>query len=454
MNYFEKLATSTQEQNRIPDEAYVQYGVKRGLRNKDGTGVLVGLTSVSTVVGYSVEDGKVRPRHGELYYRGIEINEIVKLITAAGCCGYERAAYVLLFGRLPDEEEFREFVSHLRDMMVLPTNFARDVLNTFRTNNIMNSLGRSVLTMYSMDKTPEDLSLPNQIRQAMELTARIFSLVPYAYHVIQHAFHGKSLIIHRPDPELSLSENFLRLLREDGEFTGVEARLLDLAFALHADHGGGNNSTFVTRAVTSTMTDIYSAIGAAIGSLKGPLHGGANRRVVQMMSDLRENVRNPTNRDQVRDYLRRILTKEAFDRSGKIYGLGHAVYTLSDPRAVILREHARVLAAEKGREDELAMYELVEREAPLVFGEMKTTGKAGISANVDFYSGFVYDLLGIPAEVFTPIFAIGRMVGWCAHRVEMLSNPVKIDRPAFGTICKHSREDASRGCPACRSGEK
>lgn len=454
MNYFEQLAAETKQRNHIPPEAYIRYGVKRGLRNEDGTGVLVGLSSVSAVIGYAVVDGNVRPMDGELYYRGIEINDVVKTITDGDCCGFEKAAALLLFGEVLEGERMDDFVRRLRQMMIMPDNFVRDVLNTFRTKNIMNSLGRSVLTMYTLDKNPDELSLPNQVRQAMELIARIVTLVPYAYHVIQHAFHGKSLIVHRPDPELSLSQNFLRLLRPSGEFSETEARLLDLAFTLHADHGGGNNSTFVTRAVSSTMTDFYSAIGAAIGSLKGPLHGGANHRVVQMMADLRENVKDPTNREQVREYLGKIMRKEAFDRSGKIYGVGHAVYTSSDPRAIILRDHARALAAEKGRSEELAAYELVEQEAPLVFAEIKKGGKPAISANVDFYSGFVYDLLGIPPEVYTPMFAIGRMVGWCAHRLEMMSNPAKIVRPAFGSICEYCREKSSHVCAVCRFNDK
>jgi len=313
----------------------------------------------------------------------------------------------------------------------------------------MNSLGRSVLTLYSIDDDAADLSLTNQVRQAMELIARMVVLVPYSYYVIRHAFHGGSLIMHPPDPELSLAQNFLKLLRPDSEYTDLEARVLDLSMLLHADHGGGNNSTFVTRAVSSTMTDIYSAVAASIGSLKGPLHGGANTHVVRMMDDLKATVSNPTSESEVTDYLVKVLNKDAYDRSGKIYGIGHAVYTLSDPRAVVLKEQARELAADSGKDEEFAMYDLVEKLAPAIFQEFKGTDKP-MSANVDFYSGLVYDFLKIPREVFTPLFAIGRMAGWCAHRLELMSNPVKIVRPAFRVICDYCSSGKDGACPVCR----
>ncbi len=346
---------------------------------------------------------------------------------------------------MPEKAQLKEFSLRLGEMRRFPENFVRDVLQTFRTGNIMNALGRSILTLYSIDPNPEDLSPANQIRQAMEMIAKIGSLVPYAFNIIEHHIHDRSLFIHKPDPMLSAAENFLRLLRPSAEYSDVEARTLDLALFLHADHGGGNNSTFVTRAVSSTMTDFYSSIGAAIGSLKGPLHGGANAKVVEMMDDLVANVRNPHSRDEVRDYLFRLLEGKAFDGSGKIYGIGHAVYTASDPRTAILRDNARQLALETGRADLLETFELVEREAPDVFRVFKNQPDTVISANVDFYSGFVYDCLKIPREVFTPIFAIGRMAGWAAHRVEVMTNPVKIMRPGYKTLCRYCRT-AGEGC--------
>jgi citrate synthase len=439
MEYYDLLAKAATGNNFIPPEAYGKYNVKRGLRNEDGTGVLAGITTISSVYGRRKEEGIVYPVEGRLFYRGLDIGDMVRDFAGDHRFAYEKAAYLLLFGDLPEGSQLKEFSLRLGEMRRFPDNFVRDVLQTFRTGNIMNALGRSVLTLYSIDNRADDLDPANQVRQAMEFIAKIGSLVPYAYHVIQHHFHDKSLFIHKPDPMLSAAENFLRLLRPSAEYTAVEARTLDLALFLHADHGGGNNSTFVTRAVSSTMTDFYSSIGAAIGSLKGPLHGGANAKVVAMMDDLIANVDNPHSRDDVRDYLFRTLDGKAFDRSGKIYGVGHAVYTRSDPRTGILKENARDLARETGREDILEVFELVEEEAPKVFAEHKNQPDLVISANVDFYSGFVYDCLRIPREVFTPIFAIGRMAGWCAHRLEVMTNPVKIMRPGYKTLCKYCR---------------
>ncbi len=439
-SYFERMSQIAETANYIPNERYTEHSVKRGLRNEDGSGVLVGLTTIANVIGYSKDEaGVVHPIEGQLRYRGMEIRQIVEDVEKIGRFGFEETAYLLLFGDEPNESQRQEFIETMAGMRVLPDNFARDVLQTFRTGNIMNALARSVLTLYSIDDKADDLDLPNQLRQAMELIARLPVLVPYAHHVIQHSIHRKSLIVHRPDPTLSTAENFLMLLRPNKEFTETEASLLDLALLLHADHGGGNNSTFVTRAVSSTMTDFYSAIGAAIGSLKGPLHGGANLQVVRMMEDMKNTVKNPHSRDEVRDYLFKLLNKQAYDGAGKIYGMGHAVYTYSDPRAIILRERARKLAQENDREGELAMYELVEQEAPKVFQEFRKNPKAIISANVDFYSGFVYESMNIPRDLFTPLFAMGRMVGWAAHRIEMLSNPVKIMRPAYASVCQYCR---------------
>jgi citrate synthase len=445
MTYYSTLAKLATANNFVPPDAYNRYGVKRGLRNEDGTGVPVGITTISNVMGHEKIDGIAHPVPGKLFYRGLDVETLAQDFAGDHRFSFEKSLFLLLFGDQPDEAQLSEFIPQLGEMRNLPGNFVRDVLQTFRTPNIMNALGRAVLTLYSIDNKPDDLSLDNQVRQAMELNARLVSLVPYAYHVIQAHFNNGSLIIHKPDPSLSTAENFLSLLRPSGEYTETEARILDLALFLHADHGGGNNSTFVTRSVSSTMTDFYSAIGAAIGSLKGPLHGGANAKVMEQMEDLRRNVVNPQSRDQIREYLFKVLSKEAFDGSGKIYGVGHAVYTLSDPRAIILRENARQLAVEKGREEELETFRIVEEEAPKVFQEFRNSPNANISANVDFYSGFVYDMLDIPREVFTPIFAIGRMAGWAAHRLEVMSNPVKIMRPAYRTICKFCRT-SGEGC--------
>ncbi len=443
MSYFDELSVVAEEMNRIPADLFSKYGVKRGLRNEDGSGVLVGLTTVSNVLGYRKTDQGVLPVEGEQFYRGVEIRNLVDNLGPNPRYAFERSAFLLLFGKDPSPEEMSAFIAEIGAMRQLPIHFVRDVLETCPTRDIMIALSRAVLSMYSLDPRADDLSLPNQIRQGMELIARLPVLVPYAYHILQHAFHEGSLIVHRPDPELSTAENFLRLLRPNSEYTPTEAATLDLALLLHADHGGGNNSTFVTRAVSSTLTDFYSAIAASIGSLKGPLHGGANLHVVEMMRSLRAWVNNPLSRDEVRDFLFRLLRKEVHDRLGKIYGMGHAVYTLSDPRAGILRDHARALAKEQGREEELATYELVEQEAPLVFKEFRKDPDMVICANVDFYSGFVYESLNIPKQVFTPLFAASRIVGWAAHRIELMSNPVKIMRPAYKHVCKYCKEAKS-----------
>lgn len=448
MSYFDELSVIAENMNHIPSDLYTKHGVKRGLRNEDGSGVLVGLTTVSNVVGYKKTEAGVLPVEGEQHFRGIEIRKLVNDMGPHPRYQFERTAYLLLFGENPTPEQLTRFNEELASMRALPINFVRDVLETCPTRDIMISLSRAVLSMYSLDPKADDLSLPNQIRQGMELIARMPVLVPYAYHILQHAFHEGSLIVHRPDPNLSTAENFLRLLRPNSEYTPTEAETLDLALLLHADHGGGNNSTFVARAVSSTLTDFYSAIAAAIGSLKGPLHGGANLQVVEMMRSLRTWVNNPLSRDEIRDFLFRLLRKEVHDRQGKIYGLGHAVYTKSDPRAGILRDHARALAKEQGREEELAMYELVEQEAPKVFQEYRKEDDV-ICANVDFYSGFVYECLNIPKQVFTPLFAASRIVGWSAHRIELMSNPVKIMRPAYKHVCKYCKE--SKACDTdCR----
>jgi citrate synthase len=453
MERFETLGEIARHNNEIRPSCYQRYNVKDGLRNADGSGVLVGLTTISAVIGYQKIDEELIPVPGQLKYRGIEVGELVKSFREAGRYGFEETAYLLLFGHRPSMDERLWFEQTLGGMRALPKNFARDVLQTFRTPDIMNALGRSILTLYGIDENPEDLTLGNQVRQAMEMVARVATLVPHAHYSIQQGFHGDSLIIHRPDPALGTAENFLRLLRPDKSFTEVEARVLDTTLVLHADHGGGNNSTFSTRVVSSTLTDTYSALGAAIGSLKGPLHGGANVRVAKMMDDIKERLGPRPKRDALRGYLLDVLAGKALDGSGKIYGLGHAVYTLSDPRALILKEEARDLAVEKGREDDFALYEAVEELAPGVLQEYKNNPDAAVCINVDFYSGFVYDSLRFPREVFTPLFAVGRMPGWTAHRIEMLTNHVKIMRPAYKTVDATCRPRSATMCDHCARNE-
>ncbi|MBM4371968.1 MAG: citrate synthase [Deltaproteobacteria bacterium] len=433
MGYFETYGNIARQSNDLSPEDFKRFGVKVGLRNEDGTGVLVGLTRISSVVGYEKTEDRVIPVPGRLIYRGHDVEELVSRPLNRRHLAFEESAFLLYFGHLPSAAEFELFLSTLGDMRDLPLNFCRDVLMTFRTRNIMNALGRAILTLYSIDENPEELSLGNQVRQAMTMLARFGTLTAYSYHAIQQAFHGRSLYIHAPDPKLSTAENFLRLLRPAADFTELEARTLDVCLVLHADHGGGNNSTFSTRVLTSTLTDFYSAVGAAVGSLKGPLHGGANQKVVEMMDDLRAQAGPRPTREAVRAYLLALLSGAAFDRLGKIYGLGHAVYTLTDPRTLVLRDYARRLAEEKGRVADFELYAMVEELAPDVFQEHKRSDRS-ICVNVDFYSGFVYECLGIPREVFTPLFAIARVAGWAAHRLEVLSNPVKIMRPAFRTL--------------------
>jgi citrate synthase len=438
-DYFERMRAVATMQNEIDRRLYGLFQVKNGLRNANGSGVLVGLTNISTVVGYEKIDEQVVPIDGKLYYRGFDVEELIKAYQQDDRFGFEETAYLLLFGVLPNPGELGEFSARLGEMRVLPKDFPRDVLMTFHTRDIMNALARSVLTFYSMDPLADDLAPANQVRQAMELTARVQPIVPWAYYIIQQGVYDGSLILHRPDPKLSTAENLLAMLRPTREYSDLEAKTLDAALVLHADHGGGNNSTFTARVVSSTGTDIYSAIGAAIGSLKGPLHGGANAQVVAMMRDIRASVANPFDRDQLRAYLFKVLRKEVGDRSGKIYGFGHAVYTRTDPRAIILREYARKLAEHKGRQEEFAVYETVEREARALLVETKKANEKPVCSNVDFYSGFVYDCLGIPHEVFTPLFALSRMAGWVAHRVELMTNEPKIVRPAYKYIGRRAQ---------------
>lgn len=421
------------ENNAINADLFDEYGVKRGLRDKNGKGVLSGLTNISLIKSSEEIDGKTVPCDGQLYYRGYNIFDLVRGFQKDDRFGFDECAYLLLFGNLPDKEQLSEFKKTLGYSMTLPTNFVRDVIMKAPSHDIMNSLTKSVLTLASYDENVMDMSLDNVLRQSLMLISVFPMLSVYGYHAYNHYECDDSLYIHRPDPNLSTAENLLRMLRPDMSYTPIEAKVLDAALVLHMEHGGGNNSTFTTRVVTSAGSDTYSVIAAALSSLKGPKHGGANIKVVQMMEDLRRNVDDTSDEEQVRAYLYRLLNKEAFDRSGLIYGMGHAVYSISDPRAKVFKSFVERLATEKNRHKDFELYSMIERLAPEVIAEKCRIYK-GVSANVDFYSGFVYSMLDIPLELYTPIFAIARIVGWSAHRMEELINVDKIIRPAYKSI--------------------
>lgn len=427
------LAVMAEKSCKIDESLFKQYDVKRGLRNADHTGVLVGLTRVGSVVGYEKIDGILQAIDGKLIYRGIDINDLVHGCQDAGRPGFDETVFLLLFGRLPKKEELSVFSDGLAEMRALPENFNRDMILTMKGKDIMNMLARSILALYTLDEQADDTSISNIVRQSISLIAKFPTIAVYSYHAMRHLIYYDTLTVRYPDKKLTTAENFLYMLK-GYEFTDLEAELLDLCLVLHAEHSGGNNSTFTTRVVSSSGTDTYSAIVAAIGSLKGPLHGGANLQVIEMMDNIKSNVKNWANDDEVADYLRRITRKEAHDRSGKIYGFGHAVYTVSDPRALLLKEKARLLSKEKGREDEMALYEAIERIGPEIFYEFKGSKDKLISPNVDFYSGFVYDCLKIPKELYTPLFAISRISGWCAHRLEEMISGRRIIRPAYKTV--------------------
>ena len=417
----------------IPNELYIANKVFRGLRDLNGNGVMAGLTNISQVTAKKIVDGVEIPMEGELYYRGIDVRTIVDGFLKENRFGFEETVYLLLFGDLPKEKELDEFSDLLKDYCVLPTKFARDVIMKAPSNDMMNVLARSVLTLYHYDETPDDTSVANVLRQSIALIARFPLLAAYGYHAYNHYGRGQSLILHQPDPKLSFAENFLHILRPTQEYSELEARILDLSLVLHAEHGGGNNSSFTVRVVSSSGTDTYSAIAAALGSLKGPKHGGANLRVMGMIEDLKKQVSDWTSEVQVSDYLLKLLNKQAYDRAGLIYGIGHAVYSLSDPRAKVFESFVKQLSAEKGREDEYQLYALIARIAPEIIAEKRKMYK-GVSANIDFYSGFVYDMLNLPTELYTPIFAIARVAGWSAHRIEELVTSSKIIRPAYKSV--------------------
>jgi citrate synthase len=419
----------------IDNDLYGKYEVKRGLRDISGKGVLVGLTEISEIVSYIIEDGDYVPCEGKLFYRGINIEKIVQGFMSEDRFGFEEVCFLLLFGHLPGKNEFAEFAGLLERYAPLPNNFIRDTIMNAPSRDMMNSLAKSVLTLYAYDDNPDDTSISNVIRQSIRLIARFPLLAIYGYQSFAHYHNSQSLVIHPPKPGLSIAENFLYMLRPDSRYSRFEAQILDLALVLHAEHGGGNNSTFTTHVVSSSHTDTYSTMAAALGSLKGPRHGGANIKVVQMFRDMRETVADWRDDGEITAYLEKILNREAFDRSGLIYGIGHAVYSLSDPRARIFRRFVERLAAEKNRRDEYELYARVEHLAPQVIGRLRKMYK-GVSANVDFYSGFVYSMLDLPEELYTPLFAVARIAGWCAHRIEELANAGKIIRPAYKSVSK------------------
>lgn len=420
------------EADKIDLSLFDEYGVQRGLRDKNGNGVLAGLTNISRIESFKLENGQKVPCEGKLWYRGYDCIELVNGFRRKRY-GFEEIAYLLLFGELPTEKQLMEFGEILAVRRTLPTNFTRDVIMKAPSSDIMNSLTRSVLTLASYDRNCSDTSIENVLRQCIGLISVFPMLAVYGYHAYNHYTNDESMYIHRPQKRLSTAENLLMMLRPDKQYTELEARVLDIALVLHMEHGGGNNSTFTTRVVTSSGSDTYSVIAAALSSLKGPKHGGANIKVVEMMRDIENNVSDWEDEDAVRNYLQRILNKEVFDKKGLIYGMGHAVYSLSDPRAQVFKGFVQQLAAAKGREKDFALYSMIERLAPEVISQKAHIYK-GVSANVDFYSGFVYSMLEIPLEMYTPIFAIARIAGWSAHRLEELINMDKIIRPAYKSV--------------------
>ena len=432
----EMLTEICKENSRIDASLYPKYDVKRGLRDINGKGVLAGLTQISNIVSKKVIDGEEVPCEGELYYRGINVEDLTKGFLDEKRFGFEEATYLLLFGRLPNQEELKDFCRILATQRTLPTNFVRDVIMKAPSRDMMNTLSRSVLTLYSYDENPEDISLPNVLRQCINLISVFPMLSVYGYQAHKHYNLDDSLYIHNPEKNLSTAENILLMLRPDKKYSSLEAEILDLALVLHMEHGGGNNSTFTTHVVSSSGTDTYSAIAAALGSLKGPKHGGANIKVVSMFQDMKETLKDWEDEEEIVDYLTKLLHKEAFDHAGLIYGMGHAVYSLSDPRARIFRSFVEKLSAEKGYEKEFALYDAVSRLAPKIIADERQIYK-GVSPNVDFYSGFAYSMLGLPVELYTPIFAIARIAGWSAHRLEEVAINGKIMRPAYKNIGEH-----------------
>ncbi|MBQ3687782.1 MAG: citrate/2-methylcitrate synthase [Treponema sp.] len=431
--FINKLSILAQNNDPIDHSLYEKYDVKRGLRYADGRGVLVGLTRIGDVVGYEMQDGKKVAIPGRLVYRGYSVEDIVRDTESRHEFGYEQCVYLLLFGELPTRRQLDEFKSFLGELRTLPPNFTEDMIMKAPSGDIMNKIARGVLASYSYDPDPENRDIANILRQCIELISRFSTLAAYGYQAKRRYYDGKSMYIHNPGPELSTAENFLRLIRSDRSYTQSEAEILDLALILHAEHGGGNNSSLTVHVVSSADTDTYSAIAAAVGSLKGRRHGGANIRVMEMMDDIKSNVADWSNENEIAEYLRKIARKEAFDHTGLIYGQGHAVYTISDPRATLLRDKAGELAKEKGCEEEFNLYRSIEKLAPKILEEFHGSEKK-ICTNVDFYSGFVYTMLNIPRELFTPLFAIARIAGWSAHRIEEIVAGGRIYRPAYKNV--------------------
>ncbi len=432
-----ELADLCKKNNVINPELYAKYDVKRGLRDVSGKGVLTGLTEICEILSHTIVDNDYVPCEGKLYYRGIDIEEIIRGFTSEERFGFEEATYLLLFGKLPNANQLSEFNDLLERYRELPPSFVRDIIMKAPSQDMMNTLARSVLTLYSYDEMADDISTENVLRQCLQLIAVFPLLSVYGYQAYSHYHKGKSLVIHQPKKGLSTAENILYMLRPNMKYTELEAKILDIALVLHAEHGGGNNSTFTTHVVTSSGTDTYSAVAASLGSLKGPRHGGANIKVMKMFDDMKENIKNWEDEEEVSAYLADLLNKKAFDKSGLIYGMGHAVYSISDPRANVLKQYVQSLSEEKGMLEEFRLYEMVERLAPEIIGRERKMYK-GVSANVDFYSGFVYHMLDLPKELYTPIFAMARISGWSAHRLEELINAGKIIRPAYKSVTKLS----------------
>jgi len=431
--FLRDLCEAYQENNHIDPSCYERWDVKRGLRNADGTGVVAGVTEIANVRGYYIQDGERVPMAGQLTYRGIDLGELVSGFLAEGRFGYAETAFLLLLGALPSAKQLAEFEGFIDAHHALPPMFTEDMILKAPSPDVMNKLARAVLTLYSYDDNPEDMTLSSELRRSMVLIARCPQIVAHAYAAKRHYYDHESLYLHMPQPGLSMAENFLWAVRHDNKYTAEEARLLDLCMVLHAEHGGGNNSAFTCRVLTSTGTDLYSAIGAAVGSLKGPRHGGANKKVMEMFTAIEDDVRDWRDDEEIAMSLQKVLDRRLGDGSGLIYGMGHAIYTLSDPRAVLLKKFARELAESKGMSDEFALYEAVERLTPQVMAQRGA--RKVVCANVDFFSGFVYKMLGIPMELYTPLFAMARMTGWCAHRLEELFSPgARIIRPAYKVV--------------------
>jgi citrate synthase len=431
-----RLSENVQKASLIESGLFEKYNVKRGLRNADHTGVLVGLTNIGDVIGYEKEGDKLIPVEGKLIYRGIDVEDLVNGAIKQKRHGFDEVVYLLLSGKLPDKQELKDFMEYMSELRDLPDQFTNDMILSLKGKSVMNMLARSVLGLYVLDPMAEDTSVENLVSQSLNLIAKFPTIIAYSYHTMRHAYQRKTLSIRHPNQDLSTAENFLLMLKGEGKYTQLEADILDLSLILHAEHGGGNNSTFTIRVTSSSGTDTYSAVASAIASLKGPLHGGANHEVLGMMENIKQNVKHWDSKQEVSDYLYKLLNKKAYDHSGKIYGIGHAVYTISDPRAILLKQKARELAKEKGRLEEFELYSMIEVLAPQIFYEFKGDKVAKrVCANVDFYSGFVYSCIGIKESVYTPLFAMSRIAGWSAHRLEELTfNAKRIIRPAYKNV--------------------